>query len=116
MERYYEVPLLKHLPFITMQTHVLLSLGGTKRLKSTKLISHLGDWKPGCPIYPEVAASTGLWPLTPFALRLANLPVQGLKKIWEGKQRGLILRVMQLDSWCLVREKELLFPHGHKKL
>lgn len=39
-----------------------------------------------------------------------------IEKIWEGKQRGLILRVMQLDSWSLVREKELLLPHGHKEL
>lgn len=103
--------------FITVQTHVLLSLAGTKRLNCTK------------PLFPPMGLETrmshlpwggcfyiSLWPLTPFALRLANVPVQRLKKIWKGKQRGLILRVMQLDSWSLVREKELLLPCGHKKL
>lgn len=44
-----------------------------------------GDWKPGCPIYPEVAASMGLRPLTPSASRLANLSVRGLKKKKIGK-------------------------------
>lgn len=67
------------------------------------LVTHPGEWKPGCPIYPEVAASISLWPLTLIVLRLANLPVQRPKKIWKGKQRGLILWVMQLDSWSLVR-------------
>lgn len=36
MERCDKVPGLKHLLFITMQTDILLSLGGTKRLTSTK--------------------------------------------------------------------------------
>lgn len=111
-----EIPWLQHSLFISKHTDVLLSLGETNRLKSTKpcfpprgietRMSHLP--RGGC-FYRLVA-------FDPFALRLANLPVLKSKKIWRGKQRGLILRVMQLDSWSFVREKELLLPFRHKKL
>ena len=111
-----QTPGLQHSLFISKQTDVLLSLVETNRLKSTKpcfpprgmetRMSHL-PWG-GC-LYRRVA-------FDPFALRLANLPVLKSKKIWKGKQRGLILRVMQLDSWSLVGEKDLLLPCGHKKL
>lgn len=90
--------------FITMQTHVLLSLGGTKRLNSTKprfppggletRMSHL-PW--GCCFYRLVAFD----PLLPWDLQIC-LSKDWEKKIWKGKQRGLILSVMQLDSWSLV--------------
>ena len=104
---------------ITVQTHVLLSLGGTKRLTSTKpsfpprglktRMSHL-PW--GACFYRPVT----LDPFLPWDLQICPSRGWKKKKIWKGKQRGLILRVMQLDSWSLVRQKELLSPCGHKKL
>lgn len=50
--------------FTSTQTDVLLSLGETNRLKSTKPCFPPRGMKPGCPIYPEVAASMDVWPLT----------------------------------------------------
>lgn len=83
--------------FYTMQSDILLSLRGTNRQidsRTQSLVSHPGEWKPGCPINPEVAASIGLWPLAPFALRLAKLPVQRLKKIRKGNKGDLYW------GWC----------------
>lgn len=62
--------------------------------KTQSLVLHSREWKPGCPIYPEVAASISLWPLTFIALRLANLSVQRLKKSGKGNKEGLYW------EWC----------------
>lgn len=47
----------------------------------------------------------GFWPLFCLETRKSVCSLLG-GKVWEGKQRGLLLRVMQLDSWS----------HGRKML
>ncbi len=86
------------------------SRGETKRLNSTK------------PCFPPRALETRMshppWggcfyrlvAFDPFALRLANLPAQSLKKIWKGKQRGLYW------EWCswtagVVSERKNFYYH-----
>ena len=39
---------------------------GQKDSKAHSLVSHPWEWKPGCPLYPEVATSIDPWPLTPY--------------------------------------------------
>lgn len=93
-------------------SRVLSLARGINRPKNTKLSFPRGNKNQDVPS----TASISKWPLTSFDMRLANLPVRGLKKIRNGKQRSLTLRMMQPDSWRLVREKELLLPCEHKKL
>lgn len=105
IRRYDELPGLQQL-FITVPTHVLLSLGGGhKEWAGQSLVSHpegletrMSHPPRGDCFYRPVTSDPS------FALRLANqlrpTIAEGRKKhVEKGKQRGLILRVMQLDSW-----------------
>lgn len=114
-KRYDEAVALKHsLVSLRLQTHVLLSLGGTKRLMSTKLsfpprglqtrMSHL-PWG-GC-FYRPVTSD-------PFSLQTFKSVCPETEKTGKGNKEDFYCEI-QPDSWGLVTEKELFMTMWTQK-